>query len=220
MTEAVSNQIMLYDVILNEAFIVTPYKGRKAKIDPATGQPIGKYLAKFILPETHPQLEAFRQLQRDAIAKKWPDATVAEAKKVQIGANNKAALHRGDVDRAGKEEYKGKLFISTSNSEQPTIVVTENGINIATRGTPKILTPAHPLFPYNGCRVNVHLEVFAYENEGTGVSAKCLGLQFLNHGTRLQGSSVSSASEFKPVVNDAGSPPPSTQAAQGGDGLI
>lgn len=221
MTEAASNVIMMYDLILSEAFLTGQgYTGKKSKVDPATGQPIGKFLAKFILPETHPQMKAFQALMKAAVIKKFTDK--AEAKLVQIKANNKFALHRGDIDRAGQPEYAGKFFISSSNAEQPTIIVTENGANIANRGTePRILTASHPKWPYNGAKVNAQFEVFAYQNDGEGVSAKVLGIQFVQHGTRLKGmsASVASAGEFKPVVNDADSEPPATDDS-GSDGLI
>lgn len=220
MAETVQNQIILMDVLLARLALTKPFIGRDAPIDPATGQPEGKYHADLILAPDHPQLPAFQTLMREAVARKFKDdaAVVLE----QIRANNKFPLHRGDVDRAGKPEYAGKLFISANNAEQPTIVVTENGVNIANRGTPVVLTPAHPCYPYPGCRANVQLAVFAYAHPrgGKGVGCQLMGVQFFRHGPRLSGASVSSASEFGLVATAADAPLPAAAAATGGGGLI
>lgn len=217
MAETVQNQIILTDVLLQRLSLTKPFVGRDAPINPATGQPEGKYHADLILGPDHPQLAAFQTLMREAVARKFKDdaAVVLE----QIRANNKFPLHRGDVDRAGKPEYAGKLFISANNDEQPTIVVTENGVNIANRGTPVVLTPSHPCYPYPGCHANVHLAVYAYSHPkgGKGVACQLMGVQFLRHGPRLSGASVSSVTEF-PLVATAADATLAPQAATGGGG--
>jgi hypothetical protein len=129
----------------------------------------------------------------------------------QIKANNKLPMHRGNIDRPGKPEYKDLLFISANANvdEPPNVVVTENGVNIATQGTPIVLTPANPKFPYAGCYANVALEFFGYDSNGSkGVSAKLLAVQFLRHGEQLRGSSVVAATEFGIVAGDADGPAP------------
>lgn len=222
MTETVSNQIILMDVRIDRVSLTKPFIGQDAPIDPATGQKVGKYHVDCILPPDHPQLPAFQQLMREAVVRKFKDeaAVVLE----QIRANNKFPLHRGDVDRAGKAQYAGMLYISANNDEQPTIVVTENGVNIANRGTPVVLTPSHPLYPYPGCYANVQLSVYGYSHPkgGKGVAAQVMGVQFNRHGQRLMGAQVSSASEFGLVAQQAdGAPPtPALAAAGGGTGLI
>lgn len=220
MAETVSNQIILQDVRLARLSITTPYIGKDAAIDPTTGKAVGKYHADLILGPNHPQLEAFKTLMRQAVMKKFGDQW--EVALEQIRTSDKTALHRGDVNRAGKPEYAGQLYISANNDDQPTIVVTENGVNIANRGTPVVLTPSHALYPYPGSYANVQVSVFAYSHPkgGKGVSAQLMGLQFLRHGTRLQGSSVSSAGEFGLVAGAADSAPPASAGAKGGEGLI
>lgn len=221
MTEAVANQIIFNNVRLARVSLTKPYIGKDAAIDPATGKPIGKYHADLILDLTHPQLEAFKGIMRAAVVKKFGDQATAALELIKT--QDKLPLHRGDVSRAGKPEYAGKLYISANNDDQPTIVVTDAGVNIANRGTPVVLTPSHPLWPYAGSYANVQLSVFAYAHTkgGKGVSAQLMGVQFLRHGERLMGSAVSSAGEFAPVAGaDADAPPPATSAATGGDGLI
>ena len=222
--EVVSNQIILNDVRIARVSLATPYIGKDAPIDPVTGKAAGKYHIDAILSASHPQLEQFKTLMRTAVQKAFGDQWEVALEKIKV--TDKFPLHRGDINRAGKPEYAGLLFISANNDEQPTIVVTENGVNIANRGTPVILTPSHPSWPYAGCQANVQLSVFAYKptakNKGAmGVSASVMGVQFYKHNTRLQGSSVSSASEFGLVANSADGAAPSTAASsRGADGLI
>lgn len=222
MTETVANQIILNDVRLARVSLAKPYIGKDAEIDSATGKPKGKYHADLILVPTHAQLDAFKALMRAAVVKKFGDQ--ADAALAQIVAQDKLALHRGDVSRAGKPEYAGLLYISANNDDQPTIVVTENGVNIANRGTPTILTPTHDKWPYAGSYANVQLSVFAYSHPkgGKGVSAQLMGVQFLRHGQRLMGSAVSSAGEFGLVPNEADKAPPaaSSSVTNPGAGLI
>jgi hypothetical protein len=221
MAEAtISNQIIMNDVRLDRLSLTKPYVGRDAPIDPATGKQIGKYHADVIIGLDHPQLESFKGLMRAAVEKKFGEGAAAALDLIRT--QDKLCLHKGDTNRAGKPQYAGKLYISCNNDDQPTIVVTENGVNIANRGTPVILTPSHEAYPYAGCYANVQLAVFAYSHPkgGKGVSAQLMGVQFLRHGPRLMGSAVSSASEFAPVKGSAADSAPPTAAATGGDGLI
>jgi hypothetical protein len=223
MTETVANQMILHDVRLARVSLAKPYVGKDAEIDPATGKPKGKYHVDLILAPNHPELEQFKALMREAVVKKFGDQAAAALELIK--ANNKLALHRGDVDRAGKPEYAGLLYISANNDDQPTIVVTENDVNIATRGTPIVLTPSHDKFAYAGCYANVQVSVFAYSHPkgGKGVSAQLMGVQFLRHGQRLMGSAVSSVSEFGLVPSSADAAAPAsapTSASAPGAGLI
>jgi hypothetical protein len=212
MAEAQILKIKLENVRLSRVSLAKAFHG---KPDPTTGKlPDAKYHVDAILEPTHPQLEAFQKLMRAAIVAKFGDeAPVAQQ---QIVANNKLALHKGDVDRAGKPEYAGKLYISANNADQPTIVVFENGVSIATRGTPEVLVPTHAKYPYSGCYADVILTVFGYKHPtgGKGVSAQLDGVMFRRHGERLRGSSVASASEFSPPpAEDADeAAPPSASA--------
>ena len=219
MANEVPNQMFINNVRLARVSLTQPFIGKDAPIDPATGKQKGKYHADLIIGLDHPDLEQYKGLQKAAILKKFGDKAAAVLEK--IAANNKLALHRGDIDRAGKPEYAGKLYISANNDDQPTIVVTENGVNIANRGTPVLLSPSHPNYPYAGCYANVHVSVYAYDHPkgGQGVSCQLMGVQFLRHAERLQGASVSSAGEFGKVAADADGAAP-TETPAGGAGLI
>jgi hypothetical protein len=219
-----SKILLLEGVRLDRVSLTTPYVGKDAKPNPKTGKVEGKYHADLIMDDTYPKLPDIKAAMRDAIVRKFGDqaAVVLE----QIAGNNKLALHRGNVDRPGKPQYKDKLYLSASNNEQPNIVVTENGVNIATIGTPIVLTPAHPLYPYPGCYANVFVSFFAYDYQengrsvSKGVSCTLMGVQFARHGERLKSAQIVGASEFGLVASDADAPAPAATASTGGAGLI
>jgi hypothetical protein len=219
----VNRQIKLDNVRLLRVSLAKQYIGKDAKIDPATGKPEGKFHIDAVFPPTHPQFPEIQSIIRNVATAKWKDKAQQNLDMIK-GSNQRFALQRGDQYRPGKPAYAGMLYISAGNKEQPTIVVTENGVNIATRGTPVILTPSHPCWPYEGCYANVHLEFYTYEYlNSPGIGCSVLGVQFYKHGERLRGSSVSSASEFGLVPADADTAPAgamTNQAAVGGLGLI
>lgn len=219
MTEAqsVSNTLKLLDVRLDRVSLIRPYIGKDSPIDPATGKQVGKYHADLILSLTHPQRARISELMRAAVVKRFKGE--AEQTLAVIVAQDKLCLHRGDITRAGKPQYAGKLYISANNDTQPNIVVTDNGVNLSTQDGS--LTPAHPLFPYAGSHANVIIDIWAYSHPkgGKGVSATLTGVQFLRHDIRLAGSSVANTSEFGLVAGEADSAPPA-QDASGAESLV
>lgn len=203
--------LIIQDVRLARVSLIRPYIGEDAETDPATGKKMGKYAANLIMAPTHPQIPRVKELMRAAVVKKFKDS--AEAVLTQIAAQDKLALHRGDVTRAGKPEFAGMLYISASNPVQPNIVVTDSGVNLST--SDGSLTPSHPNFPYAGCRANVIVNFWAYDHKkgGKGISCTLLGVQFLRHDARLAGSSVASTNEFSLVSGEADGAPPAAQVA-------
>lgn len=216
MTDMVRNQILLNNVRLDRVSLTAPYKSKQPNQDPNKKD---KYHIDAILGETHPQFQELRAVIRGVATARWKDQT--DSNLAMIATNNmRFCLQKGDQYRPGKPQYAGLLFISAGNEEQPTIVASENGVNIANRNTPVILTPSHPLWPYAGCYANVHLQFYCYTFQNSpGLAASVLGVQFFNHGTRLRGAAVSSGSEFGIIPGAADGPPPS-QPASGGAGLI
>lgn len=232
MTEPIRNQIIMQDVRLARVSLTRPFQSRTPQVDAKTGAPKkDKYHIDAIFAQTHPQFAALQEIIRNVATAAWKEQTQQTLDMIK-GNNQRFCLQRGDLYRPGKEEYKGLLYISAGNEEQPTIVVTENGINIANRHTPAqlampnppaLLTPAHPLWPYAGCRANVHLQFYTYKfNNSPGFGCGVLGVQFYNHGQRLSGATVSSGAEFGIVPGAADGAPPTTSnaAPTGGDGLI
>ena len=214
----VNRQIKLDNVRLLRVSLTKEYIGKDAKIDPATGTPQGKYHIDAVFPENHPQFPTVAATIRNVATAKWKEKTQEILDMIKTN-NQRFPLQRGNQYRPGKPEYKDMLYISAGNKDQPTIIVTENGANIATRGTPVVLTPSHPCWPYEGCYANVQLEFYTYlYGNSPGIGCSVLGVQFARHGERLKGSSFSSASEFGLVPSDADAAP--AGAESGGLGLI
>jgi len=212
-TNAESTSMFLNDVLLARAWLTKPFQPKPQKDGKI---PDAKYRIEVVIPMDHPQLAEIKQKQRAAAVKKW--GSDAQQQLLIAETKDRLVLHKGDITRAGQEEYKGALYLTAMNKIQPTLVVTENGVNIATQGTPTILTPSHEKYPYAGSRVNVHIDFFAYQNEGAGVSAGVRGVQFFRHGKRLQSGLVSSASEFG-LTSEIDAPAPGAPAT-GGDSLM
>jgi len=216
----VNKQIMLNNVRLLRVSLTKPYIGKDAKIDPTTGKPEGKYHIDAVFPPTHPQFTDLQTLIRNVATARWKEKAQQTLDMIK-GNNQRFPLMRGDQYRPGKPAYAGMLYISAGNKDQPTIVVTENGVNIGNRYTPVVLTPSHPCWPYEGCYANVHLEFYTYEfGNSPGLGCSVLGVQFFKHGERLRGSTVAGISEFGLVPTDADAPPGATAPLTGGAGLI
>jgi len=227
-SEVVTKQIKMNNVRLLRVSLTKPYVGRDAKIDPATGKADGKFHIDAVFPPTHPQFPELQALIRNVATAKWKEQTQQTLDMIK-GNNQRFPLQRGDQYRPGKPDYAGQLYISAGNKDQPTILVTENGVNISNRpqgglgGSPALLTPSHPCWPYDGSYANVLLEFYTYlYGNSPGLGCSVLGVQFYKHGERLRGSSVASGSEFGIVPADADGAPAATAApAQvGGAGLI
>jgi len=218
--ENVPRQIKMDNVRLLRVSLTKQYIGKDAKIDPTTGKQEGKYHIDAVFAPSHPQFPELQNLIRGVATAKWKEQTQQTLDMIK-GNNQRFPLQRGDQYRPGKPAYAGMLYISAGNKDQPTILVTENGVNIANRNTPVILTPSHPCYPYEGCYANVLLEFYTYlYGNSPGLGCSVLGVQFNKHGERLRGSSVASGSEFGLVPADADGAPAGAVAPSGGQGLI
>ncbi len=221
MTESnvnVVKTILMNNVRLLRVSLTKPFIGKDAKIDPATGKAEGKYHVDVVFPPTHPQFTELQNLIRGVASAKWKDTTQQTLDMIK-GNNQRFPLQRGDQYRPGKPAYAGMLYLSAGNKDQPTILVTENGVNLSNRGMP-VLTPAHPCWPYEGSYANVLLEFYTYlYGNSPGLGCSVLGVQFYKHGERLRGSSVASGNEFGLVPGDADAQPTGA-TAQGAGGLI
>lgn len=214
MTEVTPTFMLMNARIGRFCHLITPRKFDKPRDDGTLSEP--KYEVELLIPKTHPQVEQLKARQRAAAEKKW--GTDAQNMLVALQAKDKTLLHNGDATRIGKPEYAGMLYLNPKNADQPTVIVSRNGENIATAGTPKVLLPSDPMWPYAGCMVNVELDIYAYAKGNIAlVSATILGVQFAGHAPRLGNVRVSSAGSFGIVASDVDGAAP---AQSSGDGLI
>jgi hypothetical protein len=225
----VNRQIKMENVRLLRVSLTKPYVGKDAKVDPATGKQEGKFHIDATFAPTHPQFPEVQTIIRNIATSKWKEQAQQNLDMIK-GNNQRFPLQRGEQYRPGKPDYAGQLYISAGNKDQPTILVTENGVNISNRVSPdeilkgaKVLTPSHPCWPYDGSYANVLLEFYTYTyGNSPGIGCSVLGVQFYKHGTRLRGSSVASGNEFGLVPQDADAAPAGATATvtTGGAGLI
>lgn len=221
----VNKQIKFNNVRLLRVSLTKAYIGKDAKIDPVTGKPEGKFHIDAVFAPTHPQFPELQGVIRGVAQAGWKEETQQMLDMIK-GNNQRFPLQRGDQYRPGKPAYAGMLYLSAGNKDQPTILVTENGVNISNRpgglGGGTVLTPSHPCWPYEGSFANVLLEFYTYKyGNSPGLGCSVLGVQFAKHGERLRGSSVASGSEFGLVPADAdGAPAGAAAPSTGGQGLI
>lgn len=214
MTEEKRATFMLMNVRAGRfVHLLTP---RRGKPFPNGDIPEEKFEMELLMPKNHPQLQALKEEQRNAAKKKF--GAEWEAKLTGLQARDRLLLHNGDATRIGKPDYAAMIYLTPKNPEQPTIIVSEGGVNIATRGTPKVLLPSHKHWPYPGCMVNVELDVYAYTQNNGGISATLLGVQFAGDAPRLGNVQVSTAGSFGVVATDVDGAAPSQSVSS--DGLI
>lgn len=170
----------------------------KGKGDPYWG-------ASFLLDADHPDLPKLREAIKAAAMLKWPQKFDAELKAAQ--AKDKLPVHDGDLkaDKPYGASYKGKLYVSARNNAKlgPAPAVFDKVIDPATGMAREIKSQSDPRAPYSGCYVNVILNLFGYQNEGSGVAASIMGVQFEDDGERLAGGVQAKANDFAAVPDKA-----------------
>lgn len=171
--------------------------------------------ASFLMERDHPDLPKLRAAIQAAAQAKWPQKFETQLKAAQ--AKDKLPVHDGDLkaDKPYGEAYKGKLYVSARNNAKsgPAPAVFDNVIDPATGQAREIKSASDKRAPYSGCYVNVILNLFAYQNEGEGVAASIMGVQFAEDGERLAGGVQAQAKDFEAIPDKS-----AEQAADSGKG--
>lgn len=199
------------------------------------GQATKNWCAHGIMTPDHPGIALVRDAQKAVALAAWGEQPTAGADAQgnaitlpmylavlnQLAAQDKLALHNGNISKAGQEAYAGKFYVSANNSKQPPrIVVTRGGVNVD-------IAPGDPCFPYSGCWANLVVAVYAQlgvgkqASYGKRVNVQLMGVQFLRHDTRFGGGRVASMDEFKIAPTEAdGAVPMAAANAAGASGLV
>lgn len=156
-------------------------------------------------------IEMVKDAQRKVASAAWPSNT--QGMLAKLAGKDFLCLHNGDISMAGKEDYKGKLFISASNKTRPLVVETREGKNV-----PLVATDNRP---YSGSWCLFHIAIWAQDPEGKKptygerINAQLMGVHFIKHDAAFGGGGrVSSADEFAPIsVEEADAPAPAAAAA-------
>jgi ssDNA-binding protein len=157
--------------------------------------------ASFLLPRDHPDLPKLREAIKAAAVAKWPQKFESQLKAAQ--AKDKLPVHDGDLkaDKPYGASYKGMLYVSARNNAKsgPAPSVFDKVVDPATGMAREIKSAADKRAPYSGCYVNVILNTFGYQNEGEGVAASIMGVQFEDDGERLAGGVQAQAKDFEAI---------------------
>ena len=140
-----------------------------------------EYKAAFIMdPETKEgkaNITALEKAVEECIVAKWADK---RPKGMKI-----SALKNGD--ETTRDEYEGMFVCNATNKIKPGIF-----------GPSRETLEAESGKPYGGCYVNAKIDVHAWSNDnGKGVRASLLGVQFWKDGPAFAGGRAASADDFE-----------------------
>lgn len=142
-----------------------------------------KYSVEMIFPEGT-DLTKLKAAAKLAAEEKWGK---------KIPAKLKSPFRDGDVDREGKEEYAGKVFISARSKSKPRVIVGQ-----------EMRACENPEEVYGGCVCAVSVTAFAYDNSGNkGVSFYLNSVWKVRDGQRLGGSGGDPTEDFAGMDLDA-----------------
>lgn len=141
---------------------------------------IPKFKGTFLIKKGSANHKLVEAAMIEAVEAKFP----GKAKTIipQIKGNpNKCCFQDGDTK--AYTGYQGHMALTANSKSRPTLIDREKVQLVAADGK-----------PYSGCYVNVHVDFFAYNNTGIGVSASLKGVQFVKDGEAFGGSAPAPAS--------------------------
>ncbi len=205
--------VLLTDVRLSYAYLAQPYVGRGDN-----GDAKSSFTAHGLFKAGSATHNTIREAIRKCAAAGW--GAQADSVLQQLAGQDKLCLHDGNITKGGVDPYKDMLFVSSSNSRRPRILVTRNGQNVE-------IGPDDPMFPYSGCYANIMVDLWPQGADGKPsqwgkrINATLTGVQFLRHDAALSGGGRVAAAEEFPNMETAGADAAAPSAAAGpGSGLI
>lgn len=149
------------------------------------------YSANLLLNADDPQIQALDAAIEKVAHEKWGEKALAVLK--QLRANNKIALHSGDL-KANYEGFAGNMYVSARSQTRPT-VVDRNRSQLTERDGK----------PYSGCMVNAIIELWPQDsNFGKRINASLKGVQFVEDGEAFAGGVAACMDDF-PALPDVAS---------------
>jgi hypothetical protein len=108
---------------------------------------------------------------------------------------SKLPIQKGNVRRAGRPEFKDKLFLSASNSVATKLVP---GMYAYINGRPTLVPEDHPKAPYSGCIADLQVRFWGQKKgpkvNTDGVFCNVLGVCWKRDDERLGGGGANRAS--------------------------
>ncbi|ELX8378381.1 DUF2815 family protein [Providencia vermicola] len=148
------------------------------------GQGDYKFRGTFLIPKNRTDLiEAIESAIKQAATAKWGAKASAILKSIR--GNSKRFNFRDGDEKIEYDGYADHMYISASNKVRPLVI---------DRDRTPLTTQDHR--PYSGCYVNATITIFAYDNQGKGISASLGGVQFFRDGDAFAGARVASEDDF------------------------
>ncbi|MDC9593533.1 DUF2815 family protein [Xenorhabdus sp. IM139775] len=155
------------------------------------GQGDFKFRSTFLIPKERKDVIAEIEAAIKKVAtEKW--GAKAEGIIKSIRGNNMRFNFRDGDDKPDYDGYAGNMYISASNKSRPLVIDRDRSPLAAQDGK-----------PYSGCYVNATISIFAYENNGKGISASLSGVQFFRDGDAFAGGGVASVDDFDDISEGA-----------------
>ncbi|PHM39296.1 hypothetical protein Xmau_02900 [Xenorhabdus mauleonii] len=155
------------------------------------GQGDFKFRATFLIPKERKELIAEIESAIIKVAtEKW--GAKAEGIIKTIRGNNMRFNFRDGDEKTDYDGYAGNMFISASNKSRPLVIDRARSPLTAQDGR-----------IYSGCYVNATISIFAYDNNGKGISASLSGVQFFRDGDAFAGGGIASVNDFDDLSEGA-----------------
>ena len=148
------------------------------------GQGDFKFRATFLIDKKRKDLiDAIEQAINKVATDKW--GAKAESVLKSIRGNSMRFNFRDGDEKAEYDGYADHMYIGASNKARPLVIDRDRSPLTAQDGR-----------PYSGCYVNATITLFAYDNQGKGISASLGGVQFYRDGDAFAGGGVASEDDF------------------------
>ncbi|WP_432693053.1 DUF2815 family protein [Morganella morganii] len=148
------------------------------------GQGDFKFRATFLIDKKRKDLiDAIEQVIKKVATDKW--GAKAESVLKSIRGNSMRFNFRDGDEKAEYDGYADHMYIGASNKARPLVIDRDRSPLTAQDGR-----------PYSGCYVNATITLFAYDNQGKGISASLGGVQFYRDGDAFAGGGVASEDDF------------------------
>ncbi|NRN27880.1 DUF2815 family protein [Photorhabdus heterorhabditis] len=151
------------------------------------GQGDFKFRATFLIPKANKALIADIEAAIKKVAEnKW--GAKADTVLKSIRGNSMRFNFRDGDEKSDYDGYEGSMYISANNKARPLVIDRDRTPLTAQDGR-----------PYSGCYVDASIEIFAYDNQGKGISASLSGIQFRQDGDVFAGGGVASVDDFDDI---------------------
>ena len=100
--------------------------------------------------------------------------------------------YRSGDEKADYDGYPGNMYIAAGNKARPLVLDRDKSPLTAADGR-----------PHSGCFVNATITIFAYDNQGKGISASLGGVQFFKDGDAFAAGGIDSEDDFDEITEGA-----------------